>query len=81
MKIRVKLFASFRQITGKSELNLELAEGSTVADLFKELCGVHPKLEAIAAHSLVSVNLDYRSFETVLCDGDEVAFIPPVSGG
>lgn len=81
MKIKVKLFASFRQITGKSELNIELAEGSTVAGLLSDLIKAHPKIEAISHNSLVSINLNYGPFDTVLRDGDEVAFIPPVSGG
>ena len=81
MQVRILLFAALREALGQKELLLELAEGSTVRDLLAALSTRHEALEASRGRVLVAVNQS-RSLEgTILEDGDEVALLPPVSGG
>ncbi len=81
MQVRILLFAALREALGQKELLLELAEGSTVRDLLAALSTRHEALEASRGRELVAVHQS-RSFEgTILTDGDEVALLPPVSGG
>jgi len=81
MKVRVRLFAALREMLGASELTLELADGQTVSDLYRELCDRYPRLAEYGSLLLYSVNAEYVPPEHPLRDGDEVALIPPVSGG
>ena len=79
--ITLRLFAVFREVLGASVLTREVATGTTVADLLAQIIAEHPAL-AGAEHAVsFSVNRTYASAATVLLAGDEVAFIPPVSGG
>ena len=81
MKAKVKFFAALREMIATRELNLELADGQTVSDLFRELCIRFPRLAEYGSLLLYSVNAEYVPPEHPLRDGDEVALIPPVSGG
>lgn len=75
------VFAGVREAVGQREIELELAEGATVADLRHELVQLYPQLAGIAPSLSVAVNQEYCADETQLAAGDEVAIIPPVSGG
>jgi molybdopterin converting factor subunit 1 len=81
MKIKLKLFAFFRQALGTSELQYVLREGATAKDLLDEIVRKHPSLEKSRDHVVVTVNKQAVHFDSVLHDGDEVAILPPVSGG
>ena len=81
IKVRVRCFAAIREIVGVSELFVELPEGSTLMQLIHLLHGQFPQLQALTGSVLFSVNREYASPDTRLAGGDEVAFIPPVSGG
>lgn len=81
MRIKVRLFAVYREQAGAGELSLEVPEGSTPADVFARLQEGHPRLRPISSPLGVAVNMDYQDPGTPLREGDEVAFIPPVSGG
>ena len=81
MRVRVRLFASLREAAGVAEAALELAPGSTAEDAWRQLAGLHPSLAERRASLAASVNRRYAPFETPLADGDELVFIPPVSGG
>ena len=81
MKATVKLFAALRELIGASELTLDVADGQTVDGLFRELCSRYPRLADYDSSLFYSVNAEYVSPDYALQDGDEVAFIPPVSGG
>lgn len=80
MTITVKLFALGRELAGASEAELELAEGATVAVALGELTARFPELARLPAY-LIAVNMVYAQVEAELADGDELAIIPPVSGG
>ena len=76
MRIRVRLFAGLREQAGGGERELELPRGSRLADVWAPL-GLGDEPEGL----LYAVNKDYATSERLLADGDEVAVIPPVSGG
>jgi len=81
MRVRVRLFASLREAVGRSELTLELADGATAGQAWQQLSAAHPSLAGRRASLMAAVNRRYAGFETKLADGDELSFIPPVSGG
>jgi molybdopterin converting factor subunit 1 len=81
MKVRVKFFAILRERAGASEVLKEIAEGSTVADLWRQLQKDYPKLDVPGIRLLYAVNQDYVGVDYKLKDKDEVVFVPPVSGG
>lgn len=81
MQIQVRYFAGHRDITGCTQEQVELAPGATVATLWEQLIARYPRLAPYRGRLLYAVNQDYGTPETELHDGDEIAFIPPVSGG
>ncbi|HXW04775.1 MAG TPA: molybdopterin converting factor subunit 1 [Vicinamibacterales bacterium] len=81
MLVTVRLFARLREIAGAPELNRELPEGATARTAWDALAREFPDMAPYAAAISCAVNEDYARFTTVLQDGDEVAFLPPVSGG
>ena len=81
MNIRIRYFASFREIIGQNEEILALPEGANVADVRALLLTRYPRLQAIMERSACAVNHSYVPKDTALHDGDEVVFIPPVGGG
>jgi molybdopterin synthase catalytic subunit len=76
MEVRVRLFAGLRERVGSSEVVLELPEGARVGDALDRLSGVTDGVTAVMA-----VNREYADRSAALHEGDEVALIPPVSGG
>ena len=81
MNVDVKLFGAVREAVGAKVLTLEVAQGCRVAELREQLAREHPVFDDFGDRIAVSVNLEIASHDAVLCDGDEVAFLPPVSGG
>ena len=81
MQVRLRFFAAAREAMGQSAMSLDVPEGCTVADLRARLRAERPAFAALPPDMLVSVNLEYRTPDYRLSEGDEVAFIPPVSGG
>jgi molybdopterin synthase catalytic subunit len=77
MHVRVRLFAALRELAGVSQREVELPEGATVADVWASL----PELGAEPPGVLYALNREYVAPERELADGDELALIPPVSGG
>jgi MoaE-MoaD fusion protein len=83
MVLQVRLFAVLRERAGRDSLEIELDEGATVAEALRALAAESEPLgEALAAMPMVmAVNRDYVDGEATLSAGDELALIPPVSGG
>jgi molybdopterin synthase catalytic subunit len=80
--VRVRLFAILRERAGRDSLTLELTEGATVADALEALAGEPGLGELLARLPLgVAVNREYAGMDATLGAGDELALIPPVSGG
>ena len=81
MNIRIRYFASFREIIGQNEEIVTLPEGATVADVRALLLTRFPRLQPIMQRSACAVNHAYVPADTMLHEGDELVFIPPVGGG
>ncbi|HEY8121745.1 MAG TPA: molybdopterin converting factor subunit 1 [Myxococcota bacterium] len=81
MNVTVRLFGSLREATGAKELAVSLPGGASVADLFALLAADHAAFEALGPKLRVAVNQDIVGFAHALAEADEVAFLPPVSGG
>ena len=81
MQVIAKLFGAVREAAGAKELSLALSSGATARDVWALLLDEHPAIAPFADRLAVSVNLEIRSLDTELHDGDEIAFLPPVSGG
>jgi molybdopterin converting factor subunit 1 len=81
MNLRLRYFASLRETTGKNEESLTLPDEATVADACALLIERYPRLQQLMERAACAVNHRYVSAETVLREGDEVVFIPPIGGG
>ena len=81
MNVRVRLFAGMRERLGKSEIALDLPEATDVAGLKSHLGVAYPALSLEQQRFTVTVNRSFARPDQVLHEGDEVALIPPVSGG
>ena len=81
MRVTVRLFARLRDITGTAERAHQVDGGATVRTVWNQLVGEFPDLRAYERSISAAVNADYAPMTAALHDGDEVAFLPPVSGG
>ena len=81
MRVHVFFFGQLKEITGVSEEDAELSEGARVEDLFERYGRRFPKLAEFRPSIAASVNQEYAGWRAPLATGDEVAFLPPVSGG
>lgn len=81
MLITIRLFARLREIAGTAELQRTVPEGATAGAAWDLLAGEFPALGEYRAAVSCAVNEEYARFGAPLRDGDEVAFLPPVSGG
>jgi molybdopterin converting factor subunit 1 len=80
MTVTVLLFASYADLLGKNQLDLELPLGATAADALAELQAI-PGANRLPKNPLIAVNERYARRDRVLAAGDQVAIIPPVAGG
>lgn len=83
MKVTILYFAISREAVGKSQEELQLAEGSTTHVLLQQLIAAYPRLESVMKSCVFAVNQEYvaPTEDLQLKEGDEVAIIPPLSGG
>ncbi|HEX5242281.1 MAG TPA: MoaD/ThiS family protein [Tepidisphaeraceae bacterium] len=81
MRIQVKLFAILRDQADRSETTLDLPEGATVQQARGRLIESVPAIASYMDHVAFAINLSYALPDSVLHDGDELAVLPPVSGG
>ena len=81
MKIHLLLFGSLRESVGESRLEVDLPDGSTVADLRTWLAGRSELVDKLGERLAASINMEVADLSDALEDGDEVAFLPPVAGG
>jgi molybdopterin synthase catalytic subunit len=79
--VRTRLFARLRELAGTDSENVEVRAGATVADVYDALRKSHPGLDVSSESVRAAVNQEFADWDAVVADGDEVAFIPPVSGG
>ncbi|MEF8875046.1 MAG: molybdopterin converting factor subunit 1 [Candidatus Thermoplasmatota archaeon] len=81
IEILVKFFAMVRQTVGKKDMTMEIKKGTKVEELVDELIEDYPDLEEIRDILIVSVNKSRADDDRILEEGDEVAIMPPVTGG
>lgn len=81
MRVTVRLFARLRDIAGASELAREIAPGATIETVWRELAREFPALNEYERSISSALNADYARMDQTVREGDEVAFLPPVSGG
>ena len=80
MKCKIKAFGISREIVGGRIVELDLPEGQTVIELKNQLFEKYPQLAALRS-VYIAVNNEYADEKGILKEGDEIALIPPVSGG
>jgi molybdopterin synthase catalytic subunit len=81
MQVTVRLFATYREIVGSKELEVRLSDGATLRALLDALYTDHPRLKGYEETMLLAVNHEFAEPAARLREGDEVALMPPVSGG
>ncbi len=81
MHVTVRLFARLRELAGAGELTREVPDGSTAQDVWTALTREFPPLADYTKAISVAVNEDYARLTASVRDGDDIAFLPPVSGG
>lgn len=81
MRVTVRLFARLRELVGTGELEREVPLGATVRTVWDALVREYPVVAPYTDSLSCAVNVDYARMTTSVSDGDEVAFLPPVSGG
>ncbi len=81
MRVTVRLFARLRDIAGSGDLTREAPVGATVGDIWRGLVADYPEMARYESSMSSAVNADYARMNAAVSDGDEVAFLPPVSGG
>lgn len=81
MRIKVRFFAILRDAAGVEAVDLEIASGETVESLFEKIVAKYPSIQKYAAAISYAVNAEYAAPDTPLKNGDELALIPPISGG
>ena len=81
IRVQVRFFASLVDRTGCSEESVELSPAANVESLWAELVRRHPALAELSTRPMVACDQDYATWENSLDGVEEVAFLPPVSGG
>ena len=80
-EIKVKLFAMLRESVGKSEITMAVPSGFTVRDLTNEVLKKYPQLKPFSNKFVTAVNCKVTNDNTIITSNDEIALLPPVSGG
>lgn len=81
MRVTVQFFARLRELAGRAEWTCDVPDGSTVADVWRAGVARFPDIAALGTSLSCAVNADFSRMDAAVRDGDEIAFLPPVSGG
>lgn len=84
MKVTARLFALYRETAGADSMEADVAAGTTVGQLWERMIDERPELakaRQMVRYTAYAVNGEWAAADQELLDGDEVAFLPPVSGG
>jgi len=80
-KIKVRLFANLREVVGEREITITVPSGITVGYLNNEILKKYPRLKSFSNKFVTSVNCKVTTGDTIITSSDEIALLPPVSGG
>lgn len=81
VNLHIQYFAAIRELTGRNKEIVQVPDGISCEELLRILEAKYPESDVIMMKSRISVNLEFQESNCMLHDGDEIAFIPPVSGG
>jgi molybdopterin converting factor subunit 1 len=81
VRVKVLFFGRLKEIVGQAEDSVELRDGAPIEELFSQYGASHPELARFRPSLVASRNQEFAAWSTPLHSGDEVAFLPPVSGG
>jgi molybdopterin converting factor subunit 1 len=81
VRVTVRCFARLRELVGQSVIVCDVPAGGTVADVWRALVAGHPRAAALTSSVSAAVNAEFAAMSALVREGDEVAFLPPVSGG
>jgi molybdopterin converting factor subunit 1 len=81
VKVRLRFFAALREIVGCEEMEKDVSEGMTPDLILEELAVEHPKLQTYLKVVKIAINQEFADRHNPLTNDDEIAFLPPVSGG
>lgn len=81
MRLRIRLFATYREIVGAKDVTWTADPGTTLAEFLDAFLRRHPRLAAHRDTMILAVNQAFAEPSAVLREGDEIALLPPVSGG
>jgi molybdopterin converting factor small subunit len=81
MKVRVQFYAQLRDLVGIRELDIDVAEGSTIRDLLKQVYAQQPKLRPHDKSILIGAGVEFVDRNYKLSPGEEISIMPPVQGG
>jgi molybdopterin converting factor subunit 1 len=81
MRVTVRMFARLRELAGREAWPCEVPPGATVADVWRAVVAVHPAVAAFDRAVSCAVNAEFAKMPAPVHEGDDVAFLPPVSGG
>ena len=81
MRVRGQFFSQLRDLAGATELDVDLAEGATIADLLEKIYEKRPALRAHDKTTLVGVGVEFVDRNYVIELGDEISIMPPLQGG
>jgi MoaD family protein len=81
VKVHVQFFSRLRDLTGKTEIDVEVPEGTTAADLLEKIYSSTPALREWDKSILVAAGVEFVGRDYVVNPGDEISIMPPVQGG
>lgn len=81
MRVTVELFARLRELAGRDAWSGEVPDGASVAAVWQVVADAHPALGPFGRAVSCAVNNEFAKMTTIVHDGDQIAFLPPVSGG
>jgi len=81
MRVKVLCFARLREMVGQSEFGCDVPPASTIADVWRALVAANPEAAAMSSSVSCALNAEFAPMSAPVGEGDEVAFLPPVSGG
>jgi molybdopterin converting factor subunit 1 len=81
MIVKVLYFGRLKEVSGTTEESVELRDGSPIEELFRQCAAEKPELRKFRSSLVAARNREFAAWDTPLRPGDEVGFLPPVSGG